>query len=152
VRLTLGSTAIDPIQRAVTGEVLDEFGSRQYLTFFRRLPSGRICYWYAWTAGGAPFGDIIDTYALAAGLDGLDGLCILARNHTRKNFHRGAIEIAVYDLDPIAAEVFAAVKVSDAERARLCAGILRRTGQSLAGRSVPWLGVGPRVINACTRA
>jgi hypothetical protein len=137
-----------PVELAVVEGILTDHEPETFLAVVFHRPDGGRRVRYAWTAGGADLGDHIDATALALGLDAADNFHITDL-HVRTT-SRGRITVHAHPLRPILADVEAGVRSPEERRAKLREVIVvaaRETGQTPQRTSVPWLGVGPRLIN-----
>lgn len=129
-----------PVEKAAVAGIVDMYEPETLLMFTFRRPDGGARCWNAWTQGGIPLGDRIDSLAAAAGLDGADWIEISER--TVENSERGRIQIQAYPLRAVLGAVEGGVRADDGfrERFRLAVHGLK------PGVTVRWLGFGPRYI------
>ncbi|KQW13579.1 hypothetical protein [Streptomyces sp. Root369] len=140
------------VEQAVIARILDEFGPEMYVGFCFNRPDGGANMWNAWTGGGEPLGDQVDSLAPAAGLDAADWLHIGDRHSTVT--HRGRIRVEAYPLRPILADVQAGERAPEERRAglrRLLDCAANRTGQTCPPGLPRWPGFGPALLNRKAR-
>jgi hypothetical protein len=130
-----------PVEQAAVEGIADMFEPETFLTITFHRPDGGARVWYAWTDGGRPLGDRIDTLAAASGMDGADWLDLSIR-HARDS-ERGRIAIQAHPLRPVLGDVEGGIRAPGEFRDRLGRG-LSQLGRSPA--RMPWLGFGPKLV------
>lgn len=143
------TTDIAPIEQAIVDGIVANEQPETFLWILFRRPDGGTTLRYAWTAGGRPLGDQIDTLALAVPLDGADWTAITGRH--RQDSARGRIEIQAHPLRPILADISAGDRASDEFRTRVLRLVqlaADRNGQRPMHPAARWLGVGPTLLTS----
>lgn len=136
-----------PVEKAAVDGILDGFEPETFLWIVFHRPDGGARLWHAWTEGGQPLGDHVDSTALTHGLDGADWLHIGDRHcqHTT----RGRIDIQAYALRPVLADIQAGVRGPDERRdilLRVIACAAEHTGQTPRPGVPRLLGMGPTLL------
>ncbi|MGW3308147.1 hypothetical protein ACWDG9_16355 [Streptomyces sp. NPDC001073] len=133
-----------PVEKTLVASIAADFEPETFLWIHFRRADGGTRIRYAWTTGGEPLGDHIDSLATAAGLDAADWLHIADRH--QQTTTRGRIEIWAYPLRPVLGDVTSGVRGPEARREDLrrllnkASEITRQQPRTLTPR---WLGFGP---------